>query len=259
MGRGCRCNDATENMPFLIFPLMPTEAQDDAPNLLDAQGRPLQSEPVPTPRWKNWTTDHSLIATVALSVISLCALVVSIYQARVLSSQQQAMEAQQEIMIQNAKAQLWPNLQIGLDVNTLDGGEIALTLSVTNSGTGPAIIDAVQIELSGKYVRSYPELWTLMEAPDTLGGRYGTSSIGNRTIQAGERVEFLRFGDNYALASLFYQRIIQGQSPTFYFCYRSVFDDHYLLEGTFDSNSFDVAEPVENCELQGLEFDSRSS
>ena len=238
---------------------MPTDAQDESPNLVDARGRPLLPEPPPTPRWKSWTTDHSLIATIALSVISLCALIVSIYQARVLSSQQRAMEAQQEIMIQNAKAQLWPNLQIALDVNTTDAGKLELTLALINSGTGPAIVDAVQIQFLDQYVRTYYELWDAMEVPDSLMRQYGTSSVGNRTIQAGERIEFLRFRENYALAERFYHRIINGQSPTFYFCYRSVFDDHYLLEGTFDSNIFDVAEPVEDCELQGVEFDSRSS
>ena len=127
---------------------MEARKPENAPTLLDGHGNPLE-EAAPAPRWKSWTTDHSLIATIALSVISLCALIVSIYQARVLSSQQRAMEAQQEIMIQNAKAQLWPSLQIGLSVNGLGEQGVELDLELGNSGTGPAIIEGLQVAFRG--------------------------------------------------------------------------------------------------------------
>ncbi|WP_420460851.1 hypothetical protein [Neolewinella sp.] len=194
----------------------------------------------------------------ALSIISLCALIVSIYQARVLSSQQRAMEAQQEIMIQNAKAQLWPNLQVFLNVNGREDGGVELDLGIANTGTGPAIVEGFQLQFRDKYLSTYRELWDALAAPDSIQRNYGTTSIGNRTIQAGESFSFLRFNTNYSLAQLLYDRINNGESPTFYVCYRSVFKDYYRLEATYDSNSFDVAEPAENCTLTGDGFDSRS-
>ena len=63
--------------------------------------------------------DYYLISTVSLAVISLCALIVSIYQTNVLSGQQEVMDeqqkimrSQQELMQKNAQAQLWPRLRV---------------------------------------------------------------------------------------------------------------------------------------------------
>ena len=55
---------------------------------------------------KKWYLDRSAVSTVAVVVINLCALIVSIYQTRLLSLPQQVMVEQQEIMIDWLKAEL---------------------------------------------------------------------------------------------------------------------------------------------------------
>lgn len=82
----------------------------------------------PPAKKKSWSADQSLIATLALAVISLCALFVSIYQTRVLSMQQEVMAEQQRIMMESAKAQLWPNIEVGY-MNSTAGDTTGITLN----------------------------------------------------------------------------------------------------------------------------------
>ena len=242
-------------MTILLLAMISPESPspDQEPQLIDSTGAPLllPSSPASSRRWPTWTTDHSLIATLTLAVISLCALVVSIYQTRVLSGQQQVMEAQQTIMIETAKAQLWPNLAMGLHVEQSYGRVTSLTLNLSNLGTGPAILEDIRVFYDGEAMRDFDHLWQTIGRPDTMRVSLGWSTISNRTIQPGEEIAFLRFNESIGLANLFMEAVNDGRSPTFYLCYRSVFGDHFQLEVKYDDGGFDVAREVDDCELPG--------
>ncbi len=91
---------------------LPKPTPSDQPSPATPE-QPLANNPATAPPKNRWPLDQSLVATLALTIISLCALFVSIYQTRVLSQQQEVMAEQQRIMTESAKAQLWPNASFG--------------------------------------------------------------------------------------------------------------------------------------------------
>lgn len=205
---------------------------------------------------RKWKIDNYVASTVALVVISLCALFVSIYQTRVLSQQQDVMSAQQEIMsaqqdimIRNAKAQLWPNLEIGVILG-YDGKTIEeLGLEIANTGTGPAIIEGVTVEYNDEYAGSWWNMWSLAKLPDSIPRTISNSMINNRVIQAGERYSFLSLNDNQALMEFLRKEIGEQNGPIITICYRSVFDEYWSLRREIGSVDYDRAQLIEACTI----------
>ena len=192
--------------------------------------------------------DHSLFATIALTIISTCALFVSIYQTRVLSLQQEVMAEQQRIMTENAKAQLWPNVGIGRSRGYENGVISELDFSIGNTGTGPAIIERVTLQYQGKYARNWWELFNLTNLPDTIPQIITNSRISGRVLQSGEGSVFLSLSDNQPLMEHFARIIEEEQGITVTICYKSVFDDHWLLEAKL-GEAGERAFPVETCSI----------
>ncbi len=199
-------------------------------------------------RKKGWTLDQSLLATVALSVISLGALIVSIYQTRVLSMQQEVMAEQQRIMTESAKAQLWPNAGVGRFRNydrkgiRLD----SLRFTIGNSGTGPAIIEKAAVQYEGKYVKTWGEFFRLTNYPDTLPTLAYRGRISQRVLPANEGSTFLGLSFNQPLMEHM-GKIIDNEGFTITICYRSVFNDYWLREHKYGQQDFDRLMPVDSC------------
>ena len=187
-------------------------------------------------RWRN--IDRTLLSTVALAIISLCALFVSIYQTRVLALQQQ-------IMTKSAKAQAWPNIE----VSSINNGSInVLKFAIANTGTGPAIIENVSVRYDGANLRSWWDLWHLNILPDTIPQSLGTiSTISNRVIQAGEQYDFLVIDNNRPLLEYIYKDMRAGKGPIVTVCYKSVFDDHWLLKTRIGASNAIRAAPTNAC------------
>ena len=205
---------------------------------------------------KRWKVDHYVASTLALVVISMCALVVSIYQTRVLSQQQEVMSAQQEIMaaqqemtMRNAKAQLWPNLEVGLEIG-YDGSTIEeLGFEIMNTGTGPAIIEGVTVEYNGGYAGSWWDMWSLAQLPDSITRTISNDVVASRVIQAGEGYNFLSLNGNQALMEFFREELRNQNGPTITICYRSVFDEYWLLRRKIGEVDYDRAQSVEICTI----------
>ncbi len=195
-----------------------------------------------------WPLDQSLVATVALTVISLCALFVSIYQTRVLSQQQEVMAEQQRIMTESAKAQLWPNVGVGRSRSyDREGMNLeSLEFTIGNAGTGPAIIESASVQYEGKYARSWGELFRLTDYPDTLSTVRDDALISRRVIPANEASTFLGLSQNQPLMEHM-NRIIDNEGFTITICYRSVFNDYWLREQKFGREGFDRIIPVDSC------------
>ena len=190
---------------------------------------PVNNAAAPAPK-KGWTLDQSLLATVALSIISLCALIVSIYQTRVLSMQQEVMAEQQRIMTESAKAQLWPNVGvIRYRAYDSEGRYLdSLEFMIGNNGTGPAIIKKATVEYNGEYAKSWGELFRLTKYPDTLSTIVYNGSISGRVLPANSSSRVLGLSENQLLMEHI-GRIIDNEGFTITICYRSVGRFHYKL------------------------------
>lgn len=202
--------------------------------------------------------DYYLISTVSLAIISLCALLVSIYQTNVLSGQQEVMNeqqkimrSQQDLMQRNAKAQLWPRLRVGLD-QSYDGAELkSLEFKLSNDGTGPALIEYIAIGYNGNYATSWFNLWSAANIPDSIPRAITNQLINNRVIQAGERYVFLSLNDNPALMETVLSDIRDGKGLEMTLCYKSVFDEHWIIDGKIDDLVFTVPVQVDSCTTKG--------
>ncbi len=151
-----------------------------------------QNDSSPTESKRKWYLDRSAVSTIAVVIISLCALIVSIFQTRVLT-------LQQEIMLENAKAGQWPNLELGME-RGYDRKQINfLNFNIANTGTGPAIIDNVTIEYNGKYACSWMDMLLYANLPDSVSRTLTYSRINGRVMQPGEKYIFLSVTDNQPL------------------------------------------------------------
>lgn len=218
------------------------------PRPADSKGE-MRAKGSKKPTKGKWKIDHYVASTVALVFISLCALFVSMYQTRVLSQQQEVMSAQQEIMMRNAKAQLWPNLEVGR-VSGYRGNTVEeLQFEVKNTGTGPAIVEGVTVSYDGQYAASWWDMWSLADLPDSIPRTISNEIVAGRVIQAGEQFPCLSLNDNQPLMEFLAREIKNQRGPVITVCYRSVFDEHWLLEREMWGVDYRRARPIEACAI----------
>jgi len=193
--------------------------------------------------------DYYLFSTIALAIISLCALVVSIYQTNVLSGQQEVMDEQQKIMQQNARAQLWPSLRVNYTLsyenNTLEGFDFI----ISNDGTGPAIIENVEVGYDGKYAPSWNELWNVANLPDSISRTTSIDQLSNRVLQPGEKYIFLSLSGNHDLMNFVNKDFHKKSGIEMQICYKSVFKEHWSLKGKFPDIITTSVIPLDSCTI----------
>ena len=122
---------------------------------------------------KKLPLNFQYIGTIAALVISCLALMVSVYEAQILKSQQKAM--------------VWPYVK--LDVSYSSQG---FSLYAYNNGIGPAIINSMEVSYDGEAVKNYDELLDALK-PDRAFG-YNIVKVGrlNKTVmKAGEQRQLL--------------------------------------------------------------------
>lgn len=115
-----------------------------------------------------------ILVGVAAVLLSCAALVVSVFQARILREQQ--------------RASVWPRLQVG--ANHLDDD---FHVVLTNAGVGPAIVREVEFAVHG---RAYPSAWAMLNGEvgqDTLDAapKYFASLGPGDVLRPGEDAELL--------------------------------------------------------------------
>jgi len=177
-----------------------------------------------------------------VGLISLCALFVSLYQAKI-------MRQQNEVQLEAVKAQLWPRLSLGID-RSYDNGELsAYTLLIINKGSGPAIIDEVRVTHAGTEASDWWHIFKLSNIPDSIPTFINTANIRGNVIRPGEVIRVLDLTDNTELMQAYFPA---ASHTDISICYSSVFGDTWQLyrEGltsTLQSITVDVKE----CTIQG--------
>lgn len=221
------------------------DPSDDAPpqntGLVDKQGRLL------SPKVNSKSTerkyDYHLISTIALSVISLCALIVAIQQTVVLSRQQ-------EIMVQTAKSELWPRVGMGMTYGVLNDSITPLKLNVGNFGTGPAIVQEVSFQVGDRHIKNYEDLFNALGIKQIGVTDVGTSKINDRVIQPGEVFSFLQVDDFTLLSDAIHRSIMQNNLQVT-IVYKSVFDDYWKVTTDYRTEDTQVTELTDYIPLDG--------
>lgn len=155
------------------------------------------------------------LGTIIALVISIIAMVTSIYEANIMKSQQKAM--------------VWPYLDISQQYNDKGFG-----LEISNKGTGPAMVTSVQVDFEGKPIENIDILMDSLNPKRTFGyDILRNSAIGNEVFMSGEKR--MVFGLPYneetriVLDNLYKVRIR--------IAYKSVLNEYWLFDSKDDSHT----------------------
>lgn len=148
------------------------------------------------------------IGTIMALVISIIAMLISIFEASIMKSQQKAM--------------VWPYLKAS---EQYDGNGFGIR--VTNKGTGPAIVTSVQVDYNGSPMENIEMLMDSLNPNRTFGYNILTNnSLGDQVFMSGE--EKMVFGLPYNEET----RIIVKKIPDIRMRigYKSVLDEHWMYD-----------------------------
>ena len=147
------------------------------------------------------------------------------------------MQEERELLREYSRASVWPRLELtvakGHDIN--DGSINQFSLTLTNSGVGPAIITDVQVRHEGQVAKDWWHLFELQEVPDSIETYITNMVFNGRIIKIGETVELLKLDDNLPLANFFFSQL-GGISLDIY--YESIYGETWKYElGETDINT----------------------
>ncbi len=191
--------------------------------------------------------DPNLIIAIGVLLASLGALVVSTRQASIMNRQTQ-------ILLNQSKSSAWPSLSIELYRGFGEGLIQEYRITVSNRGTGPAIIERVIISYDGQSVPHWDAFMQLIELPDSISGSRDSGSLFHRVIRPNEDVPVIDLSFNPGLMQYFYKN---GEKITFQICYKSVYDEYWLVQRNgFQTNLEAInKEIVDKCPAtEGVEF-----
>ncbi len=155
--------------------------------------------------------------------ISFCALFISLYQAMIMGQQQEIMNRQYE-------ASLWPSLEVLMNT----GSDSQFSILLKNKGTGPAIIEAMEVTVEGRPAKNwYHAFQQLAGVTESVKVNFGKSLVVGRVMSADEEISLLNTVDS-TLVNLLnrnYGRL------TIRLCYRSIYEKHWLHTRAHENNS----------------------
>ena len=159
------------------------------------------------------------IIAFGIALISICALVVSIQQTRIMSEQR-------ALMHQQAKASVWPRLIMGIGKShDIDDRSVTdYRISVSNEGVGPAIIKNVKVLYKGEPKTNWWELFRAFEPEEGLKLYVTNSTISQSIIRQGDNLRILSLKNNLPLANLFYKH---SEHISFEIVYESIYGDQW--------------------------------
>ena len=190
--------------------------------MTDSPTPPQPQDRSTPPKKRHYLLDPQLVVAIAVVVISVCALFVSLMQARIMNKQYQIMEDQ-------SKASVWPRLEVSVNVgrdpiskvNTLNA------IMVRNQGVGPAIVEGIRVKAKGRYVKNWNELFQVLQKPDSIQTFLGTQTLNHKVITATETIKWLDIKSNSLPLMFFLHQ--HAQNISIEICYRSVFKDYWIV------------------------------
>ena len=161
--------------------------------------------------------DLALIMTVSVALMSLCALVVSFYQAHL-------MNEQSLIIFSQGKAAALPILEFDNWRSFDDNGIKSYKIVVENKGTGPLIIENILLKYNGELILNWNELFSKYPNSDKLDLWMTNEVLSGSVLSAGETLVFIDSNNNTDLAKLLYEVMDDIKIKV---CYTSVYGDWF--------------------------------
>lgn len=179
------------------------------------------------------------IIAIGVTIISLCALIVSLMQTQI-------MKEERELMREYSRASVWPSVEwtSHKSHNPEDKTVEEFTFSLSNSGVGPAIITDAKISYNGKIANNWWELFEHQGIPKSIETTISKMSFNGKILKIGESIEILNLSENPALANAFYDRI-KGFEIEIY--YESIYKEKWKYDGlnTIKLEAFEGLDPAE--------------
>ena len=124
---------------------------------------------------KSKLSDPQNIIALGVTIISLCAFIVSVYQTQI-------MQEERELMREYSRASVWPRLALSASKghNSEDGRINHFELFIMNNGIGPAIITDVKVTYKDTVANDWWELFKLQGIPDSI-----ETDITNASLMVG--------------------------------------------------------------------------
>lgn len=172
---------------------------------------------------KSKLRDPQNIIAVGVTIISLCALIVSVVQTQI-------MREEGELMREYSRKSVWPRLELTFvkGHNSDDGSINKFSLFLENNGIGPAIITDVKVSYKNRIANDWWDLFEIQEIPDSIETYIANESFNNRIIKIGENIEILNLSDNPSLAQVFFEKL-EGLTIDIY--YESVYKEKWRYDG----------------------------
>jgi hypothetical protein len=172
----------------------------------------------------------------ALAISSL-ALALGVYQARL-------MNVQTALMQRQSRASVWPYVSIGYSIKDA-GDQRGYTWEINNDGVGPARIESVTVNVDGKPVSSWKDVFRTVFGEASVDATY--SQIYGKVLPANTNrettIEAVRILDvDQAKAFYAAQRRIEMT-----ICYCSVYEDCWVAY-----RQTPKVQSVDRCETEGL-------
>ena len=163
------------------------------------------------------------IVALGVTIISLCALVVSVLQTQI-------MKEERELMREYSRASVWPRLELSMSKShdLKDGSVTQFALLIKNSGVGPAIITDVRVAYNDAVSKNWWHLFEQQNLPDSIETFVTNRKVNKNIIQSGETVEILNLNDNLPLANSFFGKL-KGLSMDIY--YESIYGEQWKYDG----------------------------
>ena len=175
-------------------------------------------------RLRTFFEEPQNIIAIGVTLISACALIVSVYQTRIMTEQR-------ELMFKQAKAEAWPYVSIGASKGHQKDGSIAhFQLLVGNDGVGPAIVKGVRVTYKDFVAKDWWDLFDQFEMPDSVETYISNSHINDRIIKIGEEFTGLDLNINLPLAQFYFREAPQIKIEVLY---ESVYGDRWLYTYVF--------------------------
>lgn len=170
---------------------------------------------------KSLFKDPQTFIAIGVTIISLCALIVSLMQTTI-------MREERELMREHSRASVWPSLSLTRSKSHNDDNSLAqFALILSNDGVGPAIITDVKVTYKGKHAEDWWDLFDLMQIPETINTSIGTSSFNESVIKIGESLKILNLTDNLPLAEEFYKYWDEVNMEIYY---KSIYEEQWKYD-----------------------------
>ena len=150
------------------------------------------------------------------------------------------MSQQTEILMEQTKANAWPRLTVNTHLNWGNKKLEFLKVQIHNKGTGPALIEGVRVSYKGSHTSDWLDLFAKTKLPDSISGAISNRSVYNSVLSANENFYWVQLINNPELTNWIYDR---RDKITIEICYKSVFDDYWLL--TIDENGYNSTQKLD--------------